>query len=57
MPIIDRYCIPLDVDRRLAEAELGFFKEGTGTGKPPAILFMMSNNIGVSSFGGCFHQI
>jgi hypothetical protein len=25
------YCIPLDVDRHLAEAELAFFKEGTGT--------------------------
>jgi len=25
------YCIPLDADRRLAEAELEFFKEGTGT--------------------------
>jgi len=34
MSEIDRYCIPLDADRRLAEAELDFFKEGTGTGEP-----------------------
>ena len=57
MPVIDRYCIPLDNDRGLAEAELDFFKEGTGTGGYLSMLFMMSNNIGVSSFGGCFHQI
>ena len=54
---IGRYCIPLDVDRRLAESELDFFKEGTGTGEPLPALLMMSNSIGASSFGGCFHQI
>ena len=57
MLVIDRYCIPLDCDRRLAEAELDFFTEGTGTGEPLVLLFMASNNIGASSFGGRFHQI
>jgi hypothetical protein len=45
IPLVDRYCIPLDGDRQLAEAELKFFEEGTGTGKPLATLFMMSNII------------
>jgi hypothetical protein len=54
---INRYCIPLDGGRQPAEAELKFFKKGTGTGEPLSMLFMISNNIGISPIGGYFHQI